>query len=175
VLLVIGGVVALDACIAAIGRLRHWTHPVAWLGPAFAIAALAPLCGVSLTNLKLQADEAKVRYQLLPAAMASAGVPLDGTHPVITDTPIWLAETAGVPTLSLPEESPEAVLALADHFGARLLVVRSGTERDWPDILLRGGPASKCFQEVPLTDNSGNKPEKGTPLFIIRVFRIVCP
>jgi hypothetical protein len=174
VLLVIGGLVALDAIIAAVGRWRRWTRPVAWLGPAFAIAALAPLCSVSLNNLALQANYARPRYEILPAAMTRAGVPLDGTHPIITDTPIWLAETAGVPTLSLPEESPEAVLALANHFGARLLIVRDGTERDWPDILLGGGTASKCFQEVRLTDNSGNKLEIGTPLSIFRVFRIVC-
>ncbi|HEX7490488.1 MAG TPA: hypothetical protein VF337_02155 [Candidatus Limnocylindrales bacterium] len=174
VLLAIAGVVALDAVISRAGRWRHWTRPVAWLGPAFAIAALAPLCFVTVTTLGRQADDARVRYEVLPAAMARAGVPLDGTHPVITDNPIWLAETAGVPTLSLPEESPDAILALANHFGAQLLVVRDETKRAWPDILLRGGAASKCFQEVLLTDNFGKKPEIGSPLFAIHVFRIVC-
>jgi hypothetical protein len=175
VLLVIGGIVALDSFVATVGRWRHWTHPVAWLGPAFAIAAVAPLCFVTVTALGRQADDAKTRYEVLPAALARAGYPLDGVHPIITDNPIWLAETAGVPTLSLPEEGPEAVLALADHFGAQILIVSDGTDRAWPDILLRGGPASKCFQEVSLTDNSGKKPVIGTPLLTIRVFRIACP
>lgn len=175
VLLVVGGIVALDSFVATVGRWRHWTRPVAWLGPAFAIAALAPLCFVSVTTLGRQADDAKTRYEVLPAALARAGVPLDGAHPVITDNPIWLAETTGIPTLSLPDESPEAVLTLANRFDARLLIVRGGTERAWPDILLGGGSAAKCFQEVDLTDNSGKKPVGGTPLFEIRVFRIACP
>jgi hypothetical protein len=175
VLLLIAGAVALDAFIARVGRWRHWTRPVAWLGPAFAIAAVAPLCFVTVTTLGRQADDAKTRYEVLPAALARAGYPLDGAHPIITDNPIWLAETAGVPTLSLPEEGPEAVLALADHFGAQILIVRGGTERAWPEILFGGGSAAKCFQEVDLTDNSGKKPVGGTPLFEIRVFRIACP
>jgi hypothetical protein len=175
VLLAVGGIVALDTFIARVGRWRHWTRPVAWLGPAFAIAALGPLCFVTVTTLGRQADDSRLRYEVLPAAMARAGVPLDGVHPVITDNPIWLAETAGVTTLSLPEESPESVLALAKHFGAQLLIVRDETERSWPDILLDGGSASNCFREVSLTDNSGKKPVEGTPLFEIHVFRIACP
>jgi hypothetical protein len=174
VLLVICAVGALDAFVAWIGRLRHWTRPVAWLGPAFAIATLAPLCFVTVSDMARQADDARTRYEELPAAMARAGVPLDGAHPVITDNPIWLAEAARVPALALPEESPEAVLDLARHFGAQLVVIRAPTERDWPDILRRGGTASDCFSEVQLTDNSGEKPPEGSPLSIIHVFRIVC-
>jgi hypothetical protein len=106
--------------------------------------------------------------------MAGAGVPLDNSSPVITDTPIWLAEAARVRTLALPEESPASVLDLANRFGARLVVVRDSTDREWPAILAQGGAASKCFQEVPLADISGNKPEKGSQLAEIHVFRIVC-
>jgi hypothetical protein len=174
VLLVICAVGALDAFVAWIGRLRHWTRPVAWLGPAFAIATLTPLCFVTASDMARQADDARTRYEELPAAMARAGVPLDGAHPVITDNPIWLAEAARVPALALPEESPEAVLDLARHFGAQLVVIRAPTERDWPDVLRRGGTASDCFWEVQLTDNSGEKPPEGSPLSIIHVFRIVC-
>jgi hypothetical protein len=174
VLLVICAVVALDAFVAWVGRLRHWTRPVAWLGPAFAIATLAPLCFVTVSDIARQANDARTRYEVLPAAMARAGVPLDGSHPVITDNPIWLAEAARVPALALPEESPEAVLDLARHFGAQLVVIRAPTERDWPDILRRGGTASNCFSEVQLTDNSGEKPPEGSPLATIHVFRIVC-
>jgi hypothetical protein len=174
VLLVVCAVVALDGFVAWVGRLRHWWRPVAWLGPAFAIATLAPLCFLTVSDMARQADDARTRYEELPAAMARAGVPLDGAHPVITDNPIWLAETARVPALALPEESPEAVLDLARHFGARLVIIRAPTERDWPDILKRGGTASACFSEVQLTDNSGEKPPDGSPLATIHVFRIVC-
>jgi hypothetical protein len=47
--------------------------------------------------------------------------------------------------------------------------------RQWPGILDRGGPASACFEGVPLTDNFGREPAEGSSLAQIRVFRIVCP
>jgi hypothetical protein len=175
VLLTVCCVVALDAFIARVGKLRGWTRPVSWLGPAFAIAAIAPLCVVAVGTIAQGADEVRVRYEALPAAMARAGVPLDGKSPVITDHPIWLAESARIPTLALPEESPQAVLDLAGHFGARLLIVRDETDREWPEVLKNGGTAAGCFQEVPLTEISGAAPAKGSPLASIHVFRIVCP
>jgi hypothetical protein len=174
VLLAVGAVVALDQLIVRIARIRHWTRPVAWLGPAFAIAAIGPLCFVSVTSISRQADDAAARYEALPAAMARAGVPLDATAPVITDAPIWLAEATGVRTLALPEEPPESVMDLARRFGAKLLVVRDGTNREWPAILNDGGSAAKCFQEVSLADISGGRPGNGSPLAQIHVFRIVC-
>jgi hypothetical protein len=175
VLLTICCVIALDGFIARVGKLRRWTRPVAWLGPAFALAAIAPLCVVSVATVSRGADEVRARYDALPAAMARAGVPLDGSRPVITDNPIWLAESARIPTLALPEESPDAVLDLADRFGARLLIVRGDTAREWPEVLDRGGTAARCFEEVPLAENPGAAPSKGSSLASIRVFRIVCP
>ena len=175
VLLTICCVIALDGFIARVGRLRRWTRPVAWLGPAFALAAIAPLCVVSVAAVSQAADEVRARYDALPAAMARAGVPLDGSRPVITDNPIWLAESARIPTLALPEESPDAVLDLAGRFGARLLIVRGDTAREWPEVLDRGGTAARCFEEVPLTENPGAAPSKGSSLASIHVFRIVCP
>jgi len=175
VLLTISCIVALDEFIVRIGRIRHWTRPVAWLGPAFAIAAVGPLCVVTVTGMASQAGDVQARYQVLPAAMARAGVPLDGSSPVITDNPIWLAEAAPVPALALPEESPEAVLALARQFGAKILIVRDGTDREWPDILSQGGAAATCFQEVPIADISGMGSTDDPPLTAVHVFRITCP
>jgi hypothetical protein len=174
VLLAMGSIVALDRLIVAIGRIRHWTRPVAWLGPAFAIAAIGPLCFISVSSIASQAGDAAARYDALPAAMARAGVPLDNSAPVITDAPIWLAESARVRALALPEESPASVAALARRFGAKLLVVHDGTSREWPAVLENGGTGAQCFQEVPLTDISGGKPKIGSPLASFHVFRIVC-
>jgi hypothetical protein len=168
-------VAALDRLIVLVGRVRHWTRPVAWLGPAFAIAAIAPLCFVTVHGIASQADDTRRRYELLPAAMARAGLPLDGASPIISDNPIWLAEEARVPAIALPEESPDSVLDLAHRFGAKVLIVGSDPARVWPAILNRGGNASKCFQEVILTDNSGAGPPIDPDLATFHVFRIVCP
>ena len=175
VLLTVCCLVALDAFIVRLGKLRHWTRPVAWLGPAFAIAAIGPLCVVTVTDIARQANDVRDRYEALPAAMARAGAPLEGAGPVITDNPIWLAESTRAPSLALPEESPESVLDLANRFGATLLVVHSDPDREWPGILSQGGTAARCFHEVPLTEDSGAKPNEGSALAGIHVFRIVCP
>jgi hypothetical protein len=175
VLLIVSCLVALDAFIAWVGRLRHWWRPVAWLGPALATAVVIPLLCVSVVSLDRAADSTRARYEALPAALDRAGVTLAANAPVITDNPIWLAETAHVAALALPEESPDAVLALARHFGSRLLiVVQTDGDREWPAILNDGGPATHCFREVALTENSGRAPSEGSPLFQIRAFRIVC-
>jgi hypothetical protein len=176
VLLTVSCLLALDAFIAWIGRIRHWWRPVAWLGPALATAIAIPLLLVSVISLDRQATRIESRYDALPGAMDRAGLPLAQNGPIITDNAIWLAETSHVTTLALPEESPDAVLALARHFGSRLVVVVGiDQNRQWPDVLLDGNAASLCFNEVHLTDISGNVPEESSPLSRIHVFRIVCP
>ncbi|HEX7497314.1 MAG TPA: hypothetical protein VF344_02470, partial [Candidatus Limnocylindrales bacterium] len=174
VLLAISCLVALDVFLVLVGRLRHWTRPVAWIGPGLAIAAILPLCIVTVTTVSGQADDVRTRYEALPAAMARAGIPLDTDGPVITDNPIWLAESTRVRALALPQESPDAVLALAHRFGAKILIVREDGAK-WPAVLVDGGTAALCFQEVPLSDNSGRRVQEGTALAEIHVFRIVCP
>jgi hypothetical protein len=177
VLLTVCCMAALDSFIDRVGRLRGWTQPVAWLGPAFAVVAVGPLCVVTITAIAGFAGGVDARYEALPAAMARAGVPLDGKAPVIADYPIWLAESARIPTLALPQESPAAVLDLARRFGAKLVVVYVDPDVGgvWPDILNGGGTAARCFQDVPLTDASGAMPGPGSDLAGITVFRIVCP
>jgi hypothetical protein len=175
VLLIVSCLVALDAFIAWVGRLRHWWRPVAWLGPALATAVAVPLLFVSVVSIDRQADKTRDRYEALPAALDRAGVPLTDNQPVITDNPIWLSETAGVTALALPEESPQAVLDLAHRFGARLVIVVAGDpDREWPAVLDAGGPAAQCFKPVPLTDTSGRSPSEGSALIQIRAFRVVC-
>jgi hypothetical protein len=175
VLLIVSCLAAFDALIVWVGRLRHWTRPVAWLGPAFAIAAVVPLTGVSVSAISRQADEVRARYEALPAAMARAGVPLGEAGPVITNFPIWLAESARIRTLALPEEPPGAVLDLAHRFGATLIVIQNDDLRQWPGILDRDAAAAACFKEVPLTDTTGGKVTESSPLAQMRAFRIVCP
>lgn len=175
VLLIVSSLVGLDGLIAAIGRFRHWTRPVAWLGPALAVAVALPLLSVQVVALSRTARDVQARYQALPAAMARAGVPLADAGPIVTDFPIWLAESAGVRTLALPEEPPHAVLDLAHRFGATLVVIGPDSRRQWPAILGSDQTGAKCFKEVLLTDTLGSRPQEGTPLSQIRVFRIVCP
>jgi hypothetical protein len=175
VLLTVCCLLALDALIARVHRIRHWWRPVAWLGPTLATAVAVPLMLVSVGSLNRTAAEMRDRYDALPAALERAGVPLAQNQPVVTDNPIWLAETAHVTAIALPEESPVAVVALADRFGARLLVVEADDEREWPAILDRGDSEARCFEEVHLVAGTNESPDEIAALMRIRAFRIVCP
>jgi hypothetical protein len=174
VLIILSALLALDAGIARLGARLGWTRPVAWLGPLLGIfgsilfsVALLPAFGTS-------SRETEARFEELGRRMAAAGHPLDGSAgPVITDFPIWLAETARTPALALPEESPRDVLDLAQAFGARLIVVLDPDERRLTTDLAAGLDGAACLRELDLgTDPSTASSD---PLGTARAFEVVCP
>ncbi|MDQ2965515.1 MAG: hypothetical protein M3R57_06675 [Chloroflexota bacterium] len=174
VLLIVAALLGLDALLARVGIARGWTRPVAWLGATLTVAG-AVLFSVALmpTFGKGSRDTAN-RYVALAGEMADAGLPLDSLGPVITDFPIWLSETSGVPGLALPDEPPTSVLNLAAAFpGTRTLVIHGGQHTLWPEILDRGGPGTECFDEVVL--GTPADPAQAAALAGTRVFRLVCP
>ena len=172
VLLIIGGLLVLDAVLVRAGRWRGWDKPVAWLAPTLTVSA-AVLFSVGILAYASQARETERRYAALPAAMAAAGLPVDPTVPVITDFPIWYAEGTGGEALALPDEPPASILDLAHRFGARLLVV-TGTEHGiWPAVLDQGGADTACFTEVTLPMPAD--PDDAAALRDTRVFRVGCP
>jgi hypothetical protein len=179
VLLVISALLVLDAVIGWVGRRRGWTNPVAWLGPAFAIA------GSLLLSVMLLLDDGRTSRaqgeQYAAIAAAFSGVTADGAGvnlaaepgPVITDFPIWFAEATRHHTLALPSESIDSVLDLAGSFDppARYLVVDAGNEGVFPATILNGDPRADCFVPVELPD----LPAYPGRLDDILVFRIRCP
>jgi hypothetical protein len=174
VLLGIGSLLALDAALVKIGRIRHWTRPVAWIGPALAICSLLPLCYLVVASMSRQSRETANRYEILATAMSDAGIPLDNSHPVVTDHPIALEYATGNRAVALPEESPDSVLALAQLFDARLVIVADAPDRPWPAIVESTNSQSKCFREVDLTDYYGMNVEDRSLMAGIHVFVIDC-
>ena len=175
VLLILSCLLALDAGITRLGRHRGWTRPVAWLGPALAIAAGALFTVALLPGFGQDGRQTQAKFEALRAALAALPPGEGGDGPVITDYPIWLADVVGVPALALPDESPTAVLDLAAHFpGTRLLIVDEtvGGGR-WPAIVTGGLPGAACFRAVPLPtpDATG----VGSVLEKTRMYRIDCP
>jgi len=164
VLLAISAVLALDAVIEWVGRIRGWTRPVAWLGPALTISG-----GLLLTAVLLPLDgqngrTTAARFEALPPALAAAGVLLSATGPVITDTPIWFAEATGHEALALPDEPPASVLDLAHHFGATLLIVQTDNGGQWPEAAGSSAADAPCFSPISVPNLAG-----------VAVFRITCP
>lgn len=173
VLLIVSCLVALDALIERVGRWRGWYRPVAWLAPTLTIAS-AILFSLGLAPYGSRGADTARRYEALGARMAALGHPLDrSAGPVIADFPIWLAETARISTLALPDESPAAVLDLARRFPGTRYLVASDEGRAWPDRLVPGAPGAECFRGLDLgtpADPADAKALAGT-----RVFLVGCP
>jgi hypothetical protein len=176
-LLIVVGLVALDGGIARLARARGWTRPVAWLGPALAVVGCVVLSAALLPAFGRGSVETRDRFLALESSMSAVGLPLGPAEgPIITDFPIWLADTTGNPALALPEEPPADVLDLARAFpGTRAVVVLDGPGEDrlWPGILADGGPGAECFDELPLP--APTDPALAAALDGTRVYRIGCP
>ncbi len=172
VLLLVSCLLVLDAFIVRVGRFRGWTNPVAWLGPALT-ASVALLFSLGIASFGGQSGQIERRYAALSAQLTAAGLPLSGLGPVISDFPIWLAAAERTPTLGLPDEPPESVLALAQRFGAHYLVLSRGDHGRWPGVLKTGEPGVDCFEEIQLGVPSD--PIDRDALKDTRVFRIGCP
>jgi 4-amino-4-deoxy-L-arabinose transferase-like glycosyltransferase len=172
VLLIVACLVGLDWVIAAVGVRRAWSRPVAWLAPALTVFGGLLFSLAVLPSFGAGSRDTQARYAALATALRDAGLAPDARHPIITNFPIWLAETLRVPALALPDEPATSVLRLAAAFpGTGLLVVNGRDEGRYPAALDTGEPGSGCFREVPL-DASG---AAASLLADTRVFRLVCP
>ncbi len=174
VLLIVCALLALDAAIERVGKIRGWTRPVAWLGGALTIfgsllfmAALMPSFGGLSVGLAQ-------RYEALAEQMEAAGLPLEDQGPIITNFPIWLSESTGARALALPAESPADVLDLAKTFkGTRLLILHGDEHGDWPAVLETNAPGADCFDEIDI--GTPADPKLARALENTRVYRLVCP
>jgi hypothetical protein len=151
VLLIVSAALALDALIERLRASQGWTRPVAWLGPALTVSAALLFSLTLLPAVGAATRDTQARYAALPAALEAAGVPLAAQQgPVITDFPIWFAESTGHTAIALPSENAASVLDLARTFGSTLLIVEDDNGGPWPEAAGSGEPGSDCFQKVPL-------------------------
>ncbi|MEA2674181.1 MAG: hypothetical protein QOI92_1373 [Chloroflexota bacterium] len=173
VLLVISALLALDGLIGWVGKRRGWTNPVAWLGPAFAIAGCLLFSAVLLPTEGRAGRDTADQYAAIAYVFSPAGVDLTlEPGPVITDFPIWFAEATRHHAIALPNESPASILDLARTFDppARLLVVGADNSGAWPAAILTGQPDSDCFVPLQLPDD----PAHPGALDNVLAFRIRC-
>jgi hypothetical protein len=176
VLLIVAAAGALDAGLARLaGRLR-WTRQVAWLGAVAAVGA-SMLFPVAL--LPASAKEAVLTartYTVIARELGDVGVPLgngDGAAPLITNFPIWAAEALRTRALALPDESPTAIVDLANHFGAHWLVLVGNDHGRWPHVLSEQVQDADCFQLTalpPLGDPADRAAVKD-----VTIYKIACP
>jgi hypothetical protein len=174
VLLVVSALLALDAAIAWLGRRQGWTRPVAWLGALLGVFGSLLFSMALLPTFGAGSRDTAERYEALAEVMADIGHPLGASAgPVITNFPIWLAETQRISVLALPDEPPRDVLDLASTFDARLVLLFDAESTHWPSDLDAGVDGAACFRELDLgTDPSTAAFDR---LGDARAFEIVCP
>jgi NAD-dependent oxidoreductase involved in siderophore biosynthesis len=106
--------------------------------------------------------------------MADTGHPLDASAgPIITNFPIWMAESQRTSALALPDEPPRDVLDLARTFKATLVVLLDGQSTHWPSDIDDRVDGADCFRELDLgVDMAAVNRD---PLGNARAFEVVCP
>ncbi len=173
VLLIVSALGALDAGLARLASRMGWARPVAWLGALLTVGWSLMFTAALLPSNATSSAETARTYAVLARELAAVGEPLSKSSPVITDFPIWTAESERVPALALPNEPPSSVVNLAQHFGVRLLILASDTRGVWPGVLAGGDPASACFRELALPTPAD--PADAAALQGVRAWRIACP
>ncbi len=174
VLLVVYALLALDATIERVGRIRAWNRPVAWLGATLTIFGSLLFMVALMPSFGGQSRGLAQRYEALAVQMAAANLPLQDQGPIITNFPIWLSESTRVRALALPTETPADVLDLARQFdGVRLLIIHGDEHGEWPEVLDTNAAGAECFDEVDL--GTPADPRLARALSDTRVFRLVCP
>ena len=174
VLVVLSAFLAIDAGIARLASRMRWARPVAWLGVVLGVVGSMAFSATMMPSFGSGSRATEQLYQELGARMAGIGRPLDATAgPVISNFPIWMAETQRIPALALPDEPPEDVLDLARSFpGTELLVLIDGSGSHWPADLEDQAPGSECFRSLDLGPYEGGGPD---PLAGVTVYEIDCP
>jgi hypothetical protein len=153
-----------------------WERSVTWVGAVGSVAVSLMFSAVLLPGYGQSSRDTARQFEELGARMAAIGRPLDATAgPVISNFPIWMAETQRVSALALPNESPEDVLDLAAYpafQGTHLLVLVGGGGSHWPADLDSGQPGSDCFTPLDLGPFTGQGVD---PLDDTTVYDIRCP
>ena len=146
-LIVLSAILAADAGLARLGGRLGWTKQVGWVGALGLAAVSLMFSAVLLPSFGSGSSATAATYEQLGARMSAAGHPLDtpGLR-VISNFPIWTAETQRVSSLALPDEPPEDVLDLAARFpGTRYLILTSAEGTHGPTDLESGAPGADCF------------------------------
>lgn len=174
VLIVLSALSALDSMLAALGRRLGWTKEVGWLGATMGVAASLLFSVVLLAGFANGSRDTAQLYQELTARMAAADRPLDAPGiGLMSNFPIWVAETQRVSTLALPDEPPADVLDLVGTFpSTRYLILTSPEGRHWPGDLAAARPGAECFTPVDLGSHAGGGVD---PLAETTVYEIGCP
>ncbi|MEO5885842.1 MAG: hypothetical protein ABIQ58_10050, partial [Candidatus Limnocylindrales bacterium] len=174
VLLVLSALLTLGGGLARLGARQGWTRPVAWLGALLGVFSGLLFSAALLPSFGAGSRGTAAFYEELGGRMAAIDRPFSaGAAPVISNFPIWLAESQGISALALPDEPPADVLDLVATFpGTHYLVLVKPEGKHWPQDLAAARPGSECFTPLDLGPYAGAGED---PLAETTVYEIACP
>ncbi len=160
-LLVALGVVAAlggDALLARISRMRRWEKPNVVIAPITLVATAGLLTVFQVQVHSDQSRDTEARYATLAASVAEAadGAGISVPHAVITDHPVWLADTLDRYAVALPDEDLDSILELSEVFETSWVIV-VGERGRYPEALLHES-ARDCLSADPLSLETGEEP-----------------
>jgi hypothetical protein len=173
VLLIISALLGLDRLLALATQRRSWTRQVAWLGALLGMSSSLLFTAVLLPSFGQGSRATAATYAELGKRLADSGHAIDAPGiRLMSNFPIWVAETQRVSTLALPDEPPAVVLDLVSAFpGTRYLVLTNPEGKHWPADLAAGLPGSACFRPIDLGPYAGSGVD---PLATTTVYAIDC-
>ena len=145
--LTVAAVLFADRAVDAIRRRRAWQRRNAWLAPLALALLVVPVTLLQLTIIASNGRVVDSRASAIATFLHEQPEAAGATPRVITDKPIWVNMTSGLPTLALPAQPPEVVLQLARDQGATLILVAE-TRGAYP-AAFRSGPLAGCFSNEP--------------------------
>lgn len=157
--LTVAAVIGADALVARLRELRRWPRSNSWLAPLAVVALTLPLTFLLVAPLPRLAAELHQRHAALAQALS---VQPDLEEPLISDHPVWLTDATGRSAIALPDESLDALVQLAHHMHAPMVVVMEDRGR-YP-AELRSAAGAACFEERDL----GLQAPAGSGLFVLR-------
>jgi hypothetical protein len=158
VALIVTATLGTDALLARISSRRGWARPNVVLGPIALLAVAAVLGWLQLGLLAGQSRDTQARFEALRTSLDEAARELGQVVPatIITDHPMWLADTLDGNAIALPDEGLASVMDLSRRFEARWIVVIDERGR-YPAELQRPAVAG-CLEGAPIALEEGATP-----------------
>jgi hypothetical protein len=145
-----------DALLARISTAREWERPNVILAPIALLAVAGLLAFFQVRVFSDQSRQTEARYSAISAAVTAVAAEAGGSVPatLITDHPMWLADSLGATAVALPDEDTDSLMALSRVFEAPWVVIVDERGR-YPAALLDPG-ARSCLSSDPirLTDQT---------------------
>ncbi len=140
-----------DALMARVSIRRGWAQVNVIIAPIALLAVSLPLLGLQVLTVSRGADRLDARLSAVAADVLAharaSGTSGDEAPIIVTDHPMWLAESTGGRAIALPDEPIANVVDLARRFGATWLVVFDEDGR-YPAALLTPDAAA-CLLGTP--------------------------